>query len=175
MRPPVTRQFGWAPTILIVAAQPPGHDRDDQCLRGGPDAAGVALQALWRPVGLTPVRAGHVLGLSAVTRAAIAPGMGCDALAAVEHLDRALRRPRIDLFADQCVRHRVEEALHLDPRKRASHDMVVDADARQMPLGILRSPPAAVTASPDARSLRTVGGGSSPDGAPRGCSSASPL
>jgi len=43
---------------------------------------------------------GHVLGLGAVTRAAIAPGMGCDALATVEHLDRALCRPGVDLLAD---------------------------------------------------------------------------
>ena len=57
----------------------------------GPIAARLALQALRRPLGVAPVRARHVLGLGAVARAAIAPGMGGDALAAVEHLDRARR------------------------------------------------------------------------------------
>ena len=70
-----------------------------------------------------------MFGLGAVTRAAIAPGMSGDTLATVEHLDRALCRPGVDLLVDQGVRHRVEEALNLD--------VVVDADAREMPLGIL--------------------------------------
>ena len=54
---------------------------------------------------------------------------GRDALAAVEHLDGARRGAGVDLLADQRVRHRVEETLDLD--------MVVDADAGEVPLGIL--------------------------------------
>ena len=117
--------------------RPARHHGDDQRLRGGPNAARIALQPRRRPLGIAPVRARHVLGLSAVSRPAIAPSMGCDTAAVVEHLDRALCRPGVDLLADQRVRHRVEEALHLD--------VVVDADAGQMPLGILevvlRQPP----------------------------------
>jgi hypothetical protein len=55
--------------------------------------------------------------------------MGGDTIATVEHLDGALCRAGVDLLADQRVRHRVEKALHLD--------VVVDADAGEMPLGIL--------------------------------------
>ncbi len=43
--------------------------------------------------------------------AAIAPLMSGDALAAVEHLDRAGRATDVDLLADQRMRHRIEEAL----------------------------------------------------------------
>ena len=78
-----------------------------------------------------------MLGLGAVARPAIAPGMGGDTFATVEHLNRALCRPGVDLLADQGVWHRVEEALHLD--------VVVDADTGEVPLGILevvlRQPP----------------------------------
>src|ERR1700712_4512867 len=50
-------------------------------------------------------------------------------LAAVEYLDGACGGAGVDLFADQRVRHRVEETLDLD--------MVVDADGREAPFGIL--------------------------------------
>ena len=113
----------------LLWMRPPGHYGDDQRLGGDADAARVTLQALRRPLGIAPMRARHVLCLGAVTRAAMAPGVRRDALAAVEHLDRALRRPGVDLLADQRMRHRVEKALHLN--------VVVDADAGQMPLGIL--------------------------------------
>lgn len=96
----------------LLGMRPPGHHRDDQRLRGGPDAASVALQTLRRPLGVTPVCARHVFGLGTVPRAAIAPGVRRDALTAVEHLDRALRGGCVDLLADQAVRHSVDKPLH---------------------------------------------------------------
>ena len=113
----------------LFRVRPAGQHGDDQRLGVRPDAAGLALHALGRPFGITPVRARHVLGLGAVPRPAIAPGMGGDAFAAMEHLDRARRGAGVHLLADQGMRHRVEKALDLD--------VVVDADAGEMPLGIL--------------------------------------
>src|SRR4030088_126530 len=51
------------------------------------------------------------LGWGAVGGAAVAPGVGRDTLATVEHLDRAGRGARVHLLADQAVRHGVEKAL----------------------------------------------------------------
>ena len=62
-------------------------------------------------------------------RTAVAPGMARHPLATVEDLDGACGGAGVDLFTDQRVRHRVEETLDLN--------MVVDADAREAPLGIL--------------------------------------
>src|SRR3979490_1900021 len=55
--------------------------------------------------------------------------MARDPLAAVEYLDGARRDAGIDLLAEQRMRHRVEETLGLN--------MVVDADASEVPFGIL--------------------------------------
>ena len=109
--------------------RPTGQHGEDQRLGVRPDVACLAVQALRRPFGIAPVRARHVLRQGAVPRSAVAPRMGGDAFAAVEHLDRARRGAGVHLLADQRVRHRVEEALDLD--------VIVDADAGEMPLGIL--------------------------------------
>jgi hypothetical protein len=71
---------------------------------------------------------GHVRGVGAMAPAAIAPKVSGNALAAMEHLDRVRGDAEVDLLADQGVRHRTEEALDLD--------VIVEADARQTPLGI---------------------------------------
>jgi hypothetical protein len=63
-----------------------------------------------------------------VEPAAIAPRVSGNALAAMEYLDGARGDADIDLFADQGVRHRIEEALDLD--------VVIKADAGQPPFGI---------------------------------------
>ena len=51
-----------------------------------------------------------------------------DALAAMEHLDRARRDPRPHLLAQQRVRHRVVVLLDLD--------VVVEPDAAFLPFGV---------------------------------------
>ena len=68
-----------------------------------------------------------MLGICAVPRAAVAPVVGGDALAAVEHLNGPGGETHVDLLADQGVGHRVEEARRLD--------VVVEVDPCQPPLG----------------------------------------
>ena len=62
-----------------------------------------------------------------MTRATIAALMHGDALAAVEDLDGACRRPQIDLLANETVRHGIEEGFELD--------VVIRRDAGQTPFG----------------------------------------
>jgi hypothetical protein len=109
--------------------RPAGQHGDDQPLGVRADDTGLVLQPFRRPFAIAPVRARHMLRLGAVPRAAVTPGMRGDAFAAVENFDRADRGAGVHLFADQAVRHRIEEALHLN--------VVVDADAGEAPLGIL--------------------------------------
>ena len=103
-------QHAEAGAKALLRMRPAGQHGEDQRLGVGADVARLALEALGRPFGITPVRARHVLGQGAVPRAAVAARMGGDALAAVEHLDGARGGAGVDLLADQRVRHRVEEA-----------------------------------------------------------------
>jgi len=66
-----------------------------------------------------------------MTRAAIAALMHGDALAAVEDLDGACRRPQIDLLANKIMRHGIEEGFELD--------MVIGRYANQTPFGECRA------------------------------------
>ena len=96
----------------------------------GPMGMGLMLQPFRRPFAISTVCARrHVLGLGAVPRSAVTPGMRGDAFAAVEHLDRAGRGTGVHLLTDQGVRHRVEKALDLD--------VVINPDAGEALLGIL--------------------------------------
>ena len=95
----------------------------------GPMSRAWRWKPLRAPFGVAPVRARHVIGQRAVPRTAVAPRMCRHPLAAVEHLDGARGGAGVDLFADQRMRHRVEEACDLD--------MIVDADAGEVPVGIL--------------------------------------
>ena len=54
--------------------------------------------------------------------------MSGDSLAAVEHFDGMRGDPYVDLFAQERVWYRVEEALDLD--------MIIDADASEAPFGV---------------------------------------
>ena len=131
--------------------RPAGQHGDDQPLGVRSDDTRLALQPFRRPFAIAPVRARHMLGLGAVPRSAVTPGMGGDAFAAVEHLDRAGRGAGVHLLADQGVRHRVEKALDLD--------VVVDADAGEAPLGILVVLLGQRLHERAVRPSRTVGGG----------------
>src|SRR4051812_16443070 len=124
VEPPYT-QAG-AKTLLGMGAA--GEHRQDEPLRVGPDRTSPALEALWGPLGIAPVGARHVIRIGAVPASAEAALMGGDALAAMEHLDRAAGEAHVNLRADQRVRHRVEEALGLD--------MIIEVDPSQAPLGI---------------------------------------
>jgi hypothetical protein len=64
-----------------------------------------------------------------MTLAAISARMRRDERAAMEYLDGARRRAGVDLLAQQRVRHGIEEFVDLD--------VIVDADARDAPFGVL--------------------------------------
>jgi hypothetical protein len=112
----------------LLGVRPVGEDGDDQPLSARANRLPPMLEALRRPFGVPAMGTGHVLGVGAMAPAAIAPDMSGNALAAMEHLDRERGDADIDLLADQGVRHRIEETLDLD--------VIVQANARQTPLGI---------------------------------------
>ena len=92
------------------------------------DRGGLAADAFMCPVAIAPMRTGHVLGDG---RRPVRPGaapMTGDALAAMENLDRGGGDPRLDLLADQLLRHAVVVLGDLD--------MIVEADAAALPLGV---------------------------------------
>ena len=105
----------------------PVQDGDDEAFGLRADLPAPALETGRRPFRVTAVGARHVLGIGAVAGAAVAPVVGGDALAAVEHLHGAGREAHVHLLADQGVGHRVQEARGLD--------VVVEVDPRQPPLG----------------------------------------
>ncbi len=104
------------------------HDRLDQRGRAGPDLGGKGQHPRRRPAGVAPMRARHVLGRRRVPPLQGRPGMGRDALAGVEDLDRRVGDARLDHLADQPRRHRVVMAVHLD--------VVVGRDPAAPPFGV---------------------------------------
>ena len=117
-----------AGTETLFGVRPVSEDGDDQPFGAGADALSPALEAFGRPLGIAAMGTGHVLGIRAMEPAAIAAQMRGDTLAAMEDLDGARGDADLDLFADQGVRHRIEEAVDLD--------VVVRADPSQAPFGI---------------------------------------
>ncbi len=99
----------------------------DKAFLFGADLPAPALEAGRRPFRVAAVGARHVLGIGAVLGTAIAAIMGGHAMAAMEHLDGTVREAHVDLFADQGVRHRVQEARGVD--------VVVEVDPCQPALG----------------------------------------
>jgi hypothetical protein len=114
-------------TEALFGVRPVGEDGDDQPLSARANRLPPALEAFRRPFGVTAMGTGHLFGVGAMAPAAIAPDMSGNALATVEHLDRARGDADVDLLADQGVWHRIEETLDLD--------VIVQADASQLPLG----------------------------------------
>ena len=109
----------------LFGVGPIGEDGDDQPFGLGTEASSPSLEARRRPVGVTPMCARHVIGMSAVAASVIAALMAGDATAFVEDLDDLAGQPNIDLGADQGMRHGIEELLDLD--------MVVGADPGKLP------------------------------------------
>ena len=81
-----------------------------------------------RPVAIAPVRTGHVFGDGRRPMRPDAAAMAGDPLAAMEDLDRGGGDPRLDLLADQLVRHAVVVLGNLD--------MVVEVDPAALPFGV---------------------------------------
>ena len=85
-------------------------------------------QRLRVPAGHLAVRRRHVRGHRRVAALEGALGVAGDALAALEHLDRAARHAHVHLDPGVLARHRVVVAIDLD--------VVVDADPRHLPFGV---------------------------------------
>ena len=94
----------------------------------GADCFGFAADALVCPVAIAPVRTGHVFGDGGRAVRSQAAAVAGDALAAVENLDCCRGDPRLDLLADQLVRHAVVMLGELD--------VVIEVDATALPLGV---------------------------------------
>ena len=78
---------------------PVGQDGDDEPLGVGADRSTPAPKAFGRPLGVAPMRAGHVIGIGAMPTPAMTTLVSGDALAPVEQLDRPGRGADIDLLA----------------------------------------------------------------------------
>ena len=92
------------------------------------DRGGLAADALVRPVAIAPVRTRHVLGDGGRPMRPGAAAMAGDPLAAMEDLDCGGGDPRLDLLADQLVRHAVVVLGDLD--------VIVEVDPAALPLGV---------------------------------------
>src|ERR1700751_1066563 len=112
----------------LLGMRPRAQDHVDQHGAVGPDARGFAAYTLVRPVAIAAVRAGHVFGYRGRPMRPQAAPMAGDALAAGEDLDPRRGDPRLDLLADQLVRHAVEMLGDLD--------VVVETDPAALPLGV---------------------------------------
>ena len=103
--------------------------QDDLDQRRGVAAnlAGLAAEALWRPVGVTPVARRHVVAHRRVLAVCGGAHMRRNPLAAVEQFDRARGDARPDLLAEQAMGRRVVVLVDLD--------VVVEPDPAFLPGG----------------------------------------
>jgi len=118
-------QYAKACAKALLGVRPVGQDCDDQAFGLGAEASGPSFEARWRPVGITPVRTRHVIGMGAVAAAVIAALMTGDAAAFMENLDGLAGQPDVDLGTDQSMGHGIEEFLGLD--------MIVGTDPGKLP------------------------------------------
>jgi hypothetical protein len=101
----------------LFGMRPTGEHGDDQPFGARPDLASPSAEPIRRPLGVAPVRTGHVIRVGAVLSAQVAALMGADAPAAMEYLDRTCGDPHIDLDADEGVRDRIQEVMDLAVEK----------------------------------------------------------
>jgi len=112
----------------LLGMGPAAQDHVDQGGGVGSDRARLALDALVCPAGVAAMGTRHVLGHGGVAAAGAAQQMAGDTLALVKQLDGALGDARLDLLAQQAVRHRVVMAVDVD--------VIVERDAALAPLGV---------------------------------------
>jgi hypothetical protein len=86
----------------------------DEGACGGPERSRLAPNAFDGPVGVTPVRARHVLRDGRVPAAMPAARMDGDALALVEDLDRVGCEARLDLLFDEPEGYGVVVPVEID-------------------------------------------------------------
>ena len=115
-----------AGAIALLGVRPAAEDLGDELPGGGPSLFCPADEPRRRPLGMRPVRAGHVLGLRR-RRAVVPAAVRGDPPAREVDLDRRRRRPRLDALMDQLVGHAVELAGDLD--------VVIDVHPTGLPFG----------------------------------------
>src|SRR4030088_2061912 len=98
----------------MFGMRPIGQDGEDEALGVGPDRSPPAPESIGSPLGVTPMRTGHVIGISAVPAAAIKTLTSSKTQTPREQLDGPNGGTNIDLLPDQAVWNRVEEAVDLD-------------------------------------------------------------
>src|ERR1700722_4311967 len=111
---PIRAQDAEAGPEALFGMRPTCEHGDDQPFGARSDFAGPSAESIWRPFGVAPMRAGHVVWVCPVLSAQVTALVGADALAAVEYLDGAGRNPHVDLSAQERVRDRIEEVMDLD-------------------------------------------------------------
>ena len=94
----------------------------------GPIAAASTADPLDGPLGVAPVGTRHVLGDGRMPAATGAAQMNGDALAFAEQLDGVGGDARVELLADQPMRHRVIMPVDVD--------VIIERDAADPPLGV---------------------------------------
>src|SRR5271169_2953287 len=109
----------------LFGMRPAGEHGADQAFGVRPDLAGPTAEPIRRPLGVTPVGAGHVVGVRAVLAAHVAALVDADALTAMEDLDRARADPHLNLGADERVWNRIQKVMDLD--------VIVEIDPRAPP------------------------------------------
>ena len=87
----------------LFGMRPIGQDGEDEPLGVGPDRPPPAPESIRRPLGVTPMRTGHVIGISAVPAAAITTLVSRNTQTPMEQLDGPGGGANIDLLPDQAV------------------------------------------------------------------------
>ena len=109
----------------LFGMRPIGQDGEDEPLGVGPDRSAPAPESIGSLLGVTPMRTGHVIGISAVPAAAITTLVSSNTQTPVEQLDGPGGGANIDLLPDQAVWNRVKEAVDLD--------VIIERDAGHAP------------------------------------------
>lgn len=109
----------------LFGMRPIGQDGEDEPLGVGPDRPPPAPESIGSPLGVTPMRAGHVIGIRAVPAAAVTALVSSNTQTPMEQLDGPGGGANIDLLPDQAVWNGVEEAVDLE--------VIIERDAGQEP------------------------------------------
>jgi hypothetical protein len=87
----------------LLGMRPIGQDGEDEPLGVGPDRSPPAPESIGSPLGVTPMRTGHVIGISAVPAAPITALMSSNTQTPMEQLDGPGGGANVDLLPDQAV------------------------------------------------------------------------
>ena len=88
----------------LLGMAPAGEHGRGQPLGVRPDPGGPATESVRRPLGIAPMRTGHVRRIRAEPRATVAALVQADALTAVEYLDHPRGGAHVDLGVNEGMR-----------------------------------------------------------------------